>query len=93
MNNEHSIPSIQMIPEARVIHLENSIQEILLEIKKIKPGANYAEYLTAKEFMAALKIGRSKFDELIATNSIEYIRKGRKLYIHTNQIQKYFHGE
>jgi len=83
-------PSFQIIEESRLQFLENGIEEIKSALKGLNPGVNYPEYLTVKEFCAAVKIGRSKFDELVANNELEYVRKGRKYYIHVDQVKAYF---
>lgn len=83
-------PVFQIIEDLRIKRLEDGIEEIKSVLKNLSPGVNYPEYLTVKEFCAAVKIGRSKFDELVANNELEYVRKGRKYYIHADQVKAYF---
>jgi hypothetical protein len=47
-------------------------------------------YITAKEFMAAVRICRSKFDQLVSVNKIRIIRKRRKIYVPTSEVDRYF---
>ncbi len=49
-----------------------------------------SEYITAMEFMDALRIHRSKFDELRQQNLIKTIEKGRKIYVPSSEIRRYF---
>jgi hypothetical protein len=47
-------------------------------------------HITAKEFMAAVRICRSKFDQLVNENKIRIIRKRRKIYVPTSEVDRYF---
>ncbi len=49
-----------------------------------------SEYITATEFMDALRIRRSKFDELRRQNQIKTLEKGRKIYVPSSEIKRYF---
>jgi hypothetical protein len=82
-----------MMPEDRINSIENKLQEVLLTIKSIAPIQDGPRMLTTNEVMDRLKIGRWKFDQLIADNILEYVRKGRKIYVFEASIQKYFTGE
>lgn len=86
----NTTPSFQFIEESRLQLLENNIEEIKNALGNLSPGEHYPEYLTVKEFCAAVKIGRSKFDELLADSAIEHVRKGRKIYIPVSQVKAYF---
>lgn len=48
------------------------------------------DYITAKEFMEAVRIKRTKFDQLIQTNKIKIIKKKRKIYVPVKEVEKYF---
>jgi helix-turn-helix protein len=93
MENQKHFPSIQMIPEERIQSIESSLKEVLLALKNIKPGNDSPDMLTPKEVMKILKIGRWKFDQLIADNELEYVRKKRKIYISPKAITQYFEAE
>ena len=47
-------------------------------------------YITAKEFMAAVRICRSSFDKLVNKGQIMTIKKGRKVYIVPSEVDRYF---
>ncbi|MBL7698927.1 MAG: hypothetical protein JNK79_12240 [Chitinophagaceae bacterium] len=48
------------------------------------------QFITAIEFMQSVKIGRTKFDELIAKNKIKTIKKKRKIYVLPSEVDRYF---
>jgi excisionase family DNA binding protein len=50
-------------------------------------------YITAKEFMEAVRIKRTKFDQLVAKNKIRILKKGRKIYLPFTEINNYFKAE
>jgi len=54
-----------------------------------RPGGA-SPYLTAIEFMAAVKIKRTKFDQLMMQSKIKVIRKGRKIYVPVGEVERYF---
>lgn len=47
-------------------------------------------YITAKEFMAAVRICRSSFDKLVNKGKIMTIKKGRKVYVVASEVDRYF---
>jgi SAM-dependent MidA family methyltransferase len=47
-------------------------------------------YITANEFMDAVRIRRSKFDQLVSENKIETLKKGRKIYVKSSEVSRYF---
>lgn len=47
-------------------------------------------YITAKEFMAAVRICRSNFDKLVSRRKIMTIKKGRKVYVVASEVERYF---
>lgn len=67
-------------------------QQILKKLDELIHQKREDEFLTVKEFLAKIKMGRSKFDQLIADNEINYIRKGRKIYIPAQEVKAYFLG-
>ena len=81
-----------LIPAEKLAAIESWQQQILELIKNHnnpKP-LNGKSYLTAKEFIVAVSIGRSKFDQLIAANQIKSIKKERKIYIPATEVERYF---
>lgn len=70
-------------------------QEILQELKALKTkngsqGMVIPQHITAKEFMVAVKICRSKFDQLVAGRKIRTIKKKRKIYVPVEEVTRYF---
>lgn len=47
-------------------------------------------YITAKEFMAAVRICRSSFDKLVHKGKIMTLKKGRKVYVVASEVDRYF---
>lgn len=82
--------SIVVLTEEAFESIVKGQKEIISKIEELKGNASPKEYYTVKEFMSKVKIGRSKFDQLIAQNEIDYVRKGRKIYIPSGEIDKYF---
>ena len=73
--------------------LENSQQEILQVLKELHskgPGGLPVKNITAKEFMTSVRIGRSKFDQLVNTSRIKVIKKRRKIYVPVSEVDRYF---
>jgi hypothetical protein len=56
-------------------------------------GSVRSEYITAKEFMDAVKIKRTKFDQLVAENKVKILKKGRKIYVAAREVEKYFKAD
>jgi len=47
-------------------------------------------YITAKEFMASVRICRSNFDKLVNKGKIMTLKKGRKVYVVASEVERYF---
>jgi hypothetical protein len=62
-------------------------------VKKLKVKnesiAISAGFITAKEFMSAIRIGRTKFDQLVQANKIRIIKKDR-IYVPVGEVKRYF---
>ena len=90
-----SIGSLVMIPQEELNLLKSTQQEILQELKALKTksgslGMVIPQHITAKEFMVAVKICRSKFDQLVAGRKIRTIKKKRKIYVPVEEVSRYF---
>ena len=73
-----------MIPEDEWSQIRLAQQEILEVIKGLgnkREEPVRIKYITAMEFMAAVRIRRTKFDQLVSGNKIRIIKKGRKIYV------------
>lgn len=47
-------------------------------------------YVTAGEFMLAVRIRRWKFNQLVMTGKIMSLKKKRKIYVPKGEIERYF---
>ncbi len=94
MNNKESvIPQIVMLPGSVLDKLQRTQDIILEKLESIQSGnSSPDEYLTAVQFMERIKISRATFDEKRAKNEIKVISKGRKLYVPSSEIKRYFEG-
>ena len=73
--------TLVMIPEGELAFIKNTQQEILQQLKESHnkgPGGVMVKNITAKEFMAAVRIGRTKFDQLVSTSKIRIIKRSEK---------------
>ncbi len=65
-------------------------QELIIGALKDFKVLKQTEYLTAQEFMDAVKIKRWKFNQLKDNNQIRVIQKSRKIYIPHSEVRRYF---
>ena len=80
-----------MIPEAELNLLKSSLQDIQQQLQGLKGNRQTAvKYITAMEFMAAVRIRRTKFDELVKFGKIKVIKKCRKIYVPVEEVDRYF---
>ena len=85
--------NLVMIPEEELANLKLTQQEILKQLQNLlslKIGTVPVRHITAIEFMEAVRIKRSKFDKLVNQNKIKTIKKERKIYVPTSEIDRYF---
>jgi len=85
--------NLVMIPQEELLNLQLTQQEILKQLQNIRLSTSPTvplRHITAKEFMAAVRICRSKFDQLVSENKIRIIRKRRKIYVPTSEVDRYF---
>jgi len=62
-----------------------------LMARERSPAAGmFASYITAIEFMKAVRIGRRKFDQLVQINKMKTIKKDRKVYLRVEKVDRYF---
>lgn len=86
--------ALVIIPEEELTGIQQTLEEILKQLSEIRnqkgQSRSLSEHITAKEFMAAVRICRSKFDQLVLTNKIKTIKKKRKIYLPASEIERYF---
>ena len=94
MNRVESVTSFVLFPEAEIEQLKSTQLEILVAIKTLHLNGGKTSpppmFLTAVEFMRAVKICRTKFDQLSAASKIRVIKKKRKLYVPFSEVERYF---
>ncbi|MEJ7738028.1 MAG: hypothetical protein WKF97_11425 [Chitinophagaceae bacterium] len=91
--NVQQATSLVIIPIEELNNLKTTQQEILQQLKELRATSSSiptARHVTAKEFMAAVKICRTKFDQLVIDNKIKTIKKRRKIYVPAAEIERYF---
>jgi hypothetical protein len=75
--------NLVIIPEIELVNLKTAQAEILNELKNLRTPTlrvPFPSHITAKEYMSAVKIYRSKFDQLVATNKIKTVKKKENLF-------------
>ncbi|MEP6726551.1 MAG: hypothetical protein ABJC98_12065 [Bacteroidota bacterium] len=80
-----------MIPETELNLLKSSLQDIQQQLQDLKGTRQTAvKYITAMEFMTAVRIRRTKFDELVKFGKVKAIKKSRKIYVPVDEVDRYF---
>jgi len=91
---ERKIMNLVVLPEEEWNQLRVGQNEILELLKNIRfeprKSTHPYGYMTAIEFMEAVKIRRTKFDQLVHTNRIRTIKKFRKIYVPVSEVDRYF---
>ncbi|MEO6819779.1 MAG: hypothetical protein ABI204_08640 [Ginsengibacter sp.] len=85
--------NLVMIPQEELATLQVTQQEILKQLQNLQCVTSSTvpiRHITAKEFMVAVRICRSKFDQLVSQNKIRTIKKRRKIYVPTSEVDRYF---
>ena len=89
MNPEHM--TFVMIPETDLNTIKSSLQDIQQQLKILtSKGEIPVKHITAIEFMAAVRIRRTKFDELVKFGKIQVVRKRRRVYVPVEEVERYF---
>jgi len=85
--------NLVMIPPEELDKIKSTQLEILQQLKQLrceKSALISPKNITAKEFMAVVRICRSKFDQLVIAGKIKTIKKRRKIYVPVSEIDRYF---
>jgi len=85
--------TLVMIPAEDLESIKNSQQKILQQLQaldRVDLGSIPVKNITAKEFMAAIRICRTKFDRLVSMNKIRIIKTKRKIYVPVSEVERYF---
>ena len=87
----HELPSVFLVLADLVKQMHSNQKAIMDKLNDLNiESPSMSEYITAMEFMDALRIHRTKFDELRHQNLIKTVEKGRKIYVPTTEIKRYF---
>jgi len=95
LNKQKSNPMVKQVTEVDpefLSSIDNKMETILSLLKKEKLPTK-AEFLTAQEFMDLIKVSRWKLDMLISQGLLDHKKIGRKIYVHVNQVDRFFKGE
>lgn len=84
-----------MVPAEDMATLLQMARQILARLDTPTPASPAAAapiggYITAKEFMDATRIKRTKFNSLVLSNKIKTIKKSRKVLVPASEVQRYF---
>ena len=85
--------ALVIIPQEELDFFRSTQREILQQLKELHTDRKEVitvKNITAKEFMSAIRICRTKFDKLVASSKIKVIKKKRKIYVPITEIDRYF---
>ena len=89
-----NVVHVVVVPETewkRLLTGQAELLKLLKELRRHSPGvSSVVPYITAMEFMQAVRIGRTKFDQLVAANKVKTIKKDRKIYVPVGEVERYF---
>lgn len=85
--------NIEPTPGEELTNLKLTQQEILKQLQNLlslKSSPVPIRHITAIEFMKAVRIKHTKFDQLVNQNKVRTIKKERKIYVPTSEVDRYF---
>ena len=85
--------NLVMLPQNEWEEFKRNQIEILQRLKENSQKAITSvplKFITAKEFMDAVRIKRTKFDQMVQLNRIKTIKKARKIYVPVSEVDRYF---
>ena len=85
--------NLVIISKEELASLKETQQESLRQLQSLQSVQSSTvpiKNITAKEFMAAVRIGRSKFDQLVMLNKVKTIKKKREIYVPVSEVDRYF---
>lgn len=86
------VKHVTEVDSAFMNRLDSTLQKIEGALQNIKV-LEKPEYLTSEEFMGKIKVSRWKLDILISQGILRHKKIGRKLYIPSTEVDRYFAGE
>ncbi len=93
MSSAFESTTLIVMPKEEWLKIAAAQEEILQALRRLQNGKKeiiQVKNITALEFMAAVRIRRTKFDQLVANNKIKTIKKGRKIYVPISEVDRYF---
>ena len=90
---DYPMITMVMIPEKEwnaFRQMQSEILEHVIKPVKKETAGVAVKYITAIEFMEAVRIKRSKFDQLVQASKIKILKKGRKIYVPVGEIERFF---
>lgn len=94
---ENGAKAMLILPDEEWLWIKEHIKELTKKVTDLQSSLNTppdrkvsSPYITAKEFMAAVRICRSNFDKLVGRQKIMTIKKGRKIYVVASEVERYF---
>lgn len=69
---------------------QSEIVNLLKDLKLSRTNGITSGYITAKEFMDAVRIKRTKFDQLVQTGKLKTVKRYRKIYVRSVEIERFF---
>jgi hypothetical protein len=94
MNTTDSFLLVGRTEIEAIINCQFEILKKLSELDKYNKKDNVLDspYITALEFMKAVRIRRWKFNCLVKSGEIMTMKKKRKIYVPKGEIERYFLG-
>jgi hypothetical protein len=89
-----NLQAFLLIGKSDIDAIKNGQEVIIKKLDKL--GKNRGDvvipdpYITAMEFMHAVRIKRWKFNYLVGEGKIKIIKKKRKIYVPKGEVERYF---
>lgn len=71
---------------------QNDLLRLLETLKVGSLRSSTSGFITSIEFLHAVRIGRTKSDQLVQTNKVRVLQKGRKIYVLSGEVERYFNS-
>jgi hypothetical protein len=89
-----NLQAFLLIGKSDIDAIKNGQEVILKKLDKLgKDKSNLIipdPYITAMEFMRAVRIKRWKFNYLVGEGKVKIIKKKRKIYVPKEEVERYF---
>jgi hypothetical protein len=89
-----NIQTFLLIGKSDIDAIKNAQEVIIKKLDKLGKDRGHViipdPYITAMEFMQAVRIKRWKFNYLVGEGKIEIIKKKRKIYVPKGEVERYF---